>query len=373
MRSLNRAITALLLMSLLAMFVAACGGDDDDDEEPTATAATAAATATTAASPEAAGSPTTGAAGELPEVTVGIVPVLIYAPLMIAKDKGYFADHGLDVQFENLPGGSDMVVLTANGDFDIGVGGAGPAYFNAAQRGVDLKIISPLHFERDPQATPLMVSKERFDSGELTTAGDLEGLKVSVNARGATEYWLDTALRTDGLTIEDVDLQQLPFPDVPAALESGALDAGMLGEPLATMAEQQGIAVRLDVDFPADFQPTFAWVNPDFAAAEPNLVTGFAAGMMLGCRDLWADDWDSDENLAIINAYTNVDADLIREASRTWCEPNGAIDVDDLATLQTFFGDRGLLEYDEPLDIKTIIDTSYVDAALEEIGVSDLN
>jgi len=370
MRPLIRATSALLLLMMLALLMAACGGDDDD-AEPTATPATGAA-ATTSSSPEADGTPSSETSAELTEVTVGFIPVLIYGPLMMAQDKGYFAEHGLDVQFENLPGGSDMVVLTANGDFDIGVGGAGPAYFNAVERGLDLKIIAPLHFEREPQATPLMVSKERFDSGELTSVEDLEGLKVSVNARGATEYWLDTALQTDGLTIEDVDLQQLPFPDVPAALDSGALDAAMLGEPVATLAEQQGIAVRLDVDFPAEFQPTFVWVNPDFANDEPELVTGFVAGMLQGCRDLWADDWDSDENLAIINSYTNVDVALIREASRTWCEPNGTINVDDLATLQTFFGDRGLLEYDEPLDIQAIIDTSYVETALEELGKSDL-
>lgn len=371
MKPLIRAMPALLILSMLASFVAACGSDDDDDN-PTATSATGATTATAAISPEASGSPTSGTATELTAVTVGFIPVLIYGPLMMAQDKGYFNDRGLDVQFENLPGGSDMVVLTANGDFDIGVGGAGPAYFNAVERGLDLKIIAPLHFERDPQATPLMVSKKRFDSGEITSVEDLEGLKVSVNARGATEYWLDTALRTGDLTIDDIDLQQLPFPDVPAALESGALDGAMLGEPIATLAEQQGIAVRLDVDFPADFQPTFVWVNPDFATEEPDLVTGFVAGMIQGCRDLWADDWDSDENLAIINGYTNVDAALIREASRTWCEPNGTINVDDLETLQAFFGDRGLLEYDEPLDINSIIDTTYVEAALKEIGTSDL-
>ncbi len=194
MKPLIRAFTALLLLSMLASFVAACGGDDDD-EDPTATSATGATTATTSASPESDASPTTDAASELTEVTVGFVPVLVYAPLMIAQDKGYFEGQGLDVQLESLPGGSDMVVLTANGDFDIGVGGAGPAYFNAAERGLNLKIVAPLHFERDPQATPLMVSKERFDSGELTSAADLEGLKVSVNARGATEYWLDTAMR----------------------------------------------------------------------------------------------------------------------------------------------------------------------------------
>jgi len=366
MKSLTRAFSILMAMTLIASLLAACG--DDDDADPTATAAASAPTATSASSDDADASPSADAPAELTEVTVGYVPALVYAPVMIANGKGYFEQFGLDVQFEALPGGADMVVLTANGDFDIGVGGAGPAYFNAIERGLDLKIIAPLHFERDPQATPLMVSKKRFDSGELTSVEDLEGLKVSVNARGATEYWLYTALQTGGLTIEDIDLQQLSFPDVPAALDSGALDAAMLGEPVATLAEQQGIAVRLDVDFPADFQPTFAWVNPDFAESEPELVTGFVSGMMLGCRDLWADDWDSDENLAILNGYTNVDPALIREASRTWCEPNGVVNVDNLETLQEFFGDRGLLEYDDPIDVSTVVDSSYVDAAIREIG-----
>ena len=373
MTTLSRAAALLAIIALLGMLVAACGGDDDDDTStPTAGSANATATSPSSSSttPATAASPT--AATELTPVVVGNIPVLIYGPVMIAKDKGYFADYGLDVQFEQLSGGSDMVTLTANGDFDIGIGGTGPAYFNATEQGFDLKIIAPLHFERDPQATPLMVSKKRFDSGEITTVADLEGLKVSVNAPGATEYWLNTALGTDDLTIADVDLQYLPFPDVPAALDSGALDGAMLGEPLATLAEQQGLAVRLDVDFPADFQPTFVWVNPDFASDSPELVTGFMEGMLRGCRDLRADDWNSDENLAILNSYTNVDPALIKEAARTYCEPNGAVDADDLATLQDFFMERGLLEYDEPIDVATLIDTQYVEAALEEVGVSEI-
>ncbi|HUG14277.1 MAG TPA: ABC transporter substrate-binding protein [Thermomicrobiales bacterium] len=346
MHRLSGLLTTLLLVGAL---LSACGSDDD----PTATVAQQ--------TPESSGA-------SLTEVVVGYVPVLIYAPVILAKEKGYFEAQGLDVTLEPLAGGSDMVVLTANGDYNIGIGGTGPAYFNAAQRGIDLKIIGPLHFEREPQATPLMVSKARYDTGELTSVSDLAGRKVSVNARGATEYWLDTALRTEGLTIEDVDLQTLGFADVPAALESGALDAAMLGEPLATQAERNGIAVRLDTDFPANFQPTFIWVNPDFARDHPDLTTGFMAGMMLGCRDLWSDDWDSDENLAILNQYTNVPADLIREAARTYCEPNGDVSLDDLATLQQFFADRGLLEYDALLDVETLVDRMFADRARDEVG-----
>ena len=361
MKMRTRAVSMILVLSLVGMLAAACGGSDAD---PTATSSAQ----STTTSPAGDASPETSPPAELTPVTVGFIPVLIYAPVALAHDKGYFEEYGLDVTLEPLAGGSDMVVLTANGDFDIGVGGTGPAFFNAVARGIDLKLISPLHFERGKAATPLVVSKERFDSGELTTPGDLAGKKVSVNARGATEYWLNAALATDGLTIGDVDLQTLPFPDVPAALASGALDGAMLGEPIATQAEQQGLIVRLDADFPENFQPTFVWVNPDFAADSPDLVTGFMAGMLRGCRDLWGDDWDSDENLAILESYTSVPPELIREASRTYCEPNGDIHANDLATLQTFFADRGLLEYDEPLDINSLIDRSFAENAVKEIG-----
>jgi NitT/TauT family transport system substrate-binding protein len=343
-----------MLVALLLPVLVACGGDDDDDDDVDEDATA------------------TGLAGEeqleLTRVQIGFVPVLIYGPVMIAHDKDYFRAQGIDSELQSLAGGADMVTLTANGDFDIGIGGAGPAFFNAINRGIELTVIAPLHFERSPQATPLMVAKERYDSGELDSVEDLEGLRVSVNARGATEYWLDQALRKGGLTIEDVELQELAFSDVPAALASGALDAAMLGEPLATQAERDGVAVRLVDDFATDFQPTFVYVNPDFAEENPELVVGFLAGFLQGCRDLLADDWASAENLDFLNRQTRVPVDLIEEAARTYCEPNGEIDVADLETLQEFFAERGLLDYEEMLDVESFIERSYAEEALEIIG-----
>lgn len=338
-------ISLMLAICVLLPALAACGGSD----------------------PAPVSTPDADSA-DAEQVTIGMVPVLIYGPVLLAHEKGYFQDQGIDSELVSLAGGADMVTLTASGEFDIGIGGAGPAFFNAIERGIDLKIIAPLHFERPPQATPLMVSKERFENGELTSVTDLEGKKVAVNARGATEYWLDQALRTEGLTIEDIDLQELPFSDVPAALESGSLDASMLSEPLATQAERNGIAVRLADDFIADFQPTFVYVNPDFAAEHPDLVTSFLVAYLNGCRDLSRDDWDTEENLKLLERQTGVDQDLIKDSARTYCEPNGEIQVDDLATLQDFFGERGLLEYDDSLDVESIIDRTYLEQALDEIG-----
>lgn len=339
----------LVVAALLSTLLAACGSDDDAD--PTATSE--------------------AASEDLTSITVGNIPVLIYAPVMVALEKGYFADHGLDVELKPLAGGADMVTQTASGNFDIGIGGTGPAFFNAIDRGIDLKIIAPLHFERPPQATPLVVSRGRFESGELDDVADLEGKKVAVNARGATEYWLDQALRTADLTIEDIDLQTLPFPDIPAALESGALDGAILGEPLATRAIQEDLVSILADDFISDFQPTFVYVNPEFADENRDLVVSFLAAYLQACRDMVSDDWDSDENLAILQQYTTVEPDLIREASRSYWEPNGEIRVQDLDALQSFFAERDLLEYDEMIDPEELVDRSFVEDALEEIGRAD--
>lgn len=353
MSRLVRLLSIVLVIALVLPVLAACGaGSEEEEVESTPTSDSEA-----------------GAEGaQAQQVTVGYVPVLIYGPVFLAHENGHLQDQGIESALEPLAGGADMVTLTSSGQFDIGIGGAGPAFFNAIEQGVELDIIAPLHFERPPQATPLMVSKERYESGELDSVADLEGKKVAVNARGATEYWLDQALRTGGLTIEDIDLQELPFGDVPAALESGSLDASMLGEPLATQAERNDVAVRLADEFIADFQPTFVYVNPEFADENPDLVTSFLAGYLQGCRDLTGDGWDSQENLQALERWTNVEPDLIRASARTYCDPNGDVHADDLATLQEFFGERGLLEYDEPLDVESIIDRSYVEQALEEIG-----
>jgi NitT/TauT family transport system substrate-binding protein len=309
------------------------------------------------------------ATGELTQVTMGYVPVSIFAPVFVAKEKGYFAEQGLDVTLEPLPGGSDMVVLTASGDFDAGIGGAGPAFWNAMEQGLPLTVIAPGHAEGDPVATPLMISKEACESGAITSVADLAGKKVSVNARGATEYWLSQALSTGGLTMDDIDLQTLAFPDAVAALASGAIDAAMVGEPLATKAEQDGIAVRLASSFPVqDIQPTLIYANDDWIAANPEAAQGLVTAYLKACRDLTGAGFKDPANLAIIEQYTQVPAALVADAVQPIYAVDGQIDVEGLNKLQTFFRDLDELEYDTDLDPNSFIDTQFVDAALEELG-----
>ncbi len=365
--SLN--VTIAMLVAVVAMLLPVAGGSPAVAQEPLSCEPIP---KSTPAAPVA--TDTEIPSFETPEdaidVTIGYTPISIFAPMFVAYERGYFADEGLNVSLQALPGGSDMVVHTATGEFDAGIGGIGPAYWNAAAQELPVTIIAPGHMEGSPVASPLMISKEACESGEITRISDLEGKKVAVNAPGATEIWLDTALRTDGLTIEDIDLQYMAFPDAVAALDSGSITASIIGEPLATKAENDGIAVRIASDFPVQsYQVTAIFASDQFLSEHPDAATGLVTAYLRASRDL-TENFNDPINLAIIQKYTDVPPELIAESIKPVYDLDGNIDLDSLTTLQDFFRARDLLDYDDDLDPASMIDTQFVDGAVEQLGGS---
>ena len=257
----------------------------------------------------------------------------------------------------------------ASGNFDVAGGGVGAGMFNAVARGIDFEIVAPLHNERPPLTTPLVVSKTRFDAGEITEVADLAGKVVSTNAKGAgTEYWLWRALQQGGLDFEDVEVTGVGFRDVAPALENGSLDAGMLAEPLATFAEDQGLIARLSDDFLDSYTATVIYYNVDWAEENPDLAAGFVKAFIRGARDLNGDRWYDEDILAMIENATNVPADVVARARRSYHDPNGVVPIDDLMGLQDFFRGQGQLNYDENIDLAEFINNSYAEQAVADLG-----
>jgi NitT/TauT family transport system substrate-binding protein len=308
-------------------------------------------------------------AAELTPVQFGYVPVAINAPVYVAAEKGYFADEGLTLEFLPIDGGSDAVVQVAAGNFDVAGGGISASMLNAVARGIGFEIAAPLHTERPKLASPFVVSKKRFDSGELTKVGDLKGKKVATNNRGtATEWWLASALKQGGVDITEVEVIGLPFPQVVPALESGTLDGAILTEPFATAAEDQGLIVRLTEDFISDFKPTYVYFNKEWVTANPELATKFVKAYLRGARDLQGEAYFDAANVDAIAKYTKVDPDVIKRARRPYFDPNGDIPLQDIQTLQEFYRKQGLLNYDADIDMAQYVVPRYVEAAVKELG-----
>ena len=310
-----------------------------------------------------------GQAQPLTKVRVVHVPVLIFAPLYVAIERGYFAQQGIEVELISTPGGVSSFAVLAGGRAEVVVGGLGAALFNAAARGLDFKVVGPVHMEKPPVSTPLVVSKKAFDSGEIRSVKDLRGKKVSVNVIGsATEFWLHSALLKGGLTIDDVQVVAVNFPEVPAALANGAIAAGLLGEPLATLAEERGQIVRLSEDFINGVQVTALYYSGDFIRRQPKLAVAFMVAWLRACRDLFGDGYRRDDIAAIVEKYTGVPASVVKKARPPFHEPNGRMNFNDFKRLQEFFRKRSYLTYDRPLEPASYIDTSFVRQALAVLG-----
>lgn len=352
---MTRKSLPILLLILLAL--TACAGPAAAPATDSVPAQPAAAQADAAAN------------SELTTVRVGIVPITIFAPLFIADAKGYFAEEGIAVEMLAQEGGPENVVQVAAGNFDAAGSGIGSGMLNAIARGIEFEIVAPLHTERPPLTSPFVVSKARYDSGELTSMGDMEGKKVSINSKGAaTEYWLWNALQQADLDFPDVEVVGVGYRDVGPALENGSLDGGILSEPLATLMQDQDLVARLSEDFIDSFAPTYMFFNKEWAEANPDLANGFVKAYLRGARDLNGDQWFSDENTAIIEEYTGVPADVIQRANRSYHDPNGVVPIEDIETLEDFFRMQGQLAYEEDLDLSPYVNSSYAEAAVEELG-----
>jgi NitT/TauT family transport system substrate-binding protein len=108
-----------------------------------------------------------------------------------------------------------------------------PLAMALVEQGVPVKIVYLGH--RD--GTALMVGK---DSGVLTVR-DLRGKKVAIPNRFSNQnLLLRKALADQGMTVDDIELIEMPPPDMPAALYSKAVDGITSGEPFMAQTEMDG-------------------------------------------------------------------------------------------------------------------------------------
>lgn len=365
--------------------LAACGAAATNTTVPATTApsaapsaaATVAATAvsgsaTRTASPTRTVGATSGspaATGPLRQVRVGYVPVLVYSPIFIAMEKGYFREQGIETVATPFTGGSDILAQTSSGNLEVGLSGLGASALNAFQRGLDLRIVSSQHTESPPLATPLVVAKKKFDDGTFKSVAALKGKRVAINAKGTgTEYWLQAALAKNGLTMKDIELTALAFDQVAAALNGGSLDAGMLGEPLATLAESQGLIYRLADDFLNNAQGTVIFYNLKWGRENAAIADRWLAAWLRGARDLDNGGYARDENATIIEKYTKTPAATVKVAKPPRHEPNGTLNLADMRAQQDYFLTSGSLTYASALDLNNLIDTGFAERAVGIIG-----
>jgi putative hydroxymethylpyrimidine transport system substrate-binding protein len=139
-----------------------------------------------------------------------------HAPLVIAQQRGYFGDLGLEVELVAPADPNDPPKLVAAGQADLAVSYQPQLHLQAAQN-LPLVRIGTL------VATPLN-SLVVLADGPVKSIADLKGRKVGFSVGGFEDAVLGRMLQEAGLTLENVKLIKVNFSLSPALL-SGQVDA----------------------------------------------------------------------------------------------------------------------------------------------------
>jgi len=123
-----------------------------------------------------------------------------FAPWMIAKQQGYFAEEGLDVNFVAGKGGVDVAKQLGAGNAPIG-GASGDTSIIVRNNGVPVKAVAVLG-----AGTHMLVVSHQ--SAPVTEPVQLKGKRISVLGYADTSYYfLLGTLRRAGLSRNDAEIQ----------------------------------------------------------------------------------------------------------------------------------------------------------------------
>lgn len=313
---------------------------------------------------------------DLGTIKAGYIPTSGYSPLYLGIEKGYFEEKGLKVELERFDSGSKMIAPLSAGQLDVGAGEPGTALFNSRHQGLDVMVVCGMSSQAPGYGgVPIIVRKDLYDSGELDEIAELKGRKVALNIlHGMGEYIVAKAMEKAGMTIDDVELVTIAFPDTPAALANRAVDAATVPQLIAEKAIEDGIAVELirGDQIAGEIQSTVMYFGKRFLdPANREVTLRFLEVWLKGLRELYDEEWSNPENLAIISKYTNLPPETIKNSApkQSYYNPNCDYNSESLEDIQNYYLSRGYTEYTEALPLSQIVDDSFRKEVLDRIGV----
>jgi NitT/TauT family transport system substrate-binding protein len=315
------------------------------------------------------------AAPQLQTVRTGVVFASSEIGIYLAQERGYFAEQGLTADYVRFDSGAFAVAPLSVGDLEAASGVVSAALFNAINRGVEIRLVSPQsRYELGYSQQFAGVRKDLADSGAIRDYADLRGRTIGILSFGSTvEMIAERMLQRAGLTTNDVNLVQMGAADQVLALGNRAIDVGMLTEPQATQAADRGVAVkwREAAEWTPGIQVSNILYGPNFVSRNPDAGQRFMLAYLRGVRDYYnaiiAGRGDRESIIEVLIRQTPYkDRSLYDRILWVYIDPNLALVEDDLRATMQWFVAKGHLE--RPTDLSVAVDRRFVQHALGVLG-----
>jgi bicarbonate transport system substrate-binding protein len=277
----------------------------------------------TASSPEAAPAVAV-VAGQEPEVKtvkLGYIPIVESAPLIIAKEKGFFAKHGMpEVQIEkqaNWGSARDNVKIGSNGGGIDGGQWQMPMPYLMTEgiitdgTKVPMYVLAQLNTQGNGIA---IADKHRGKQIALKLGGEAE-LFSRLKSAGTTfkaahtfpranqEFWIRYWLSGNGVDPDsEVELLTVPASQTVADMKRGAMDAFSTGDPwpYRIVADKIGFMAALTAEIWKNHPEEYLAIRKDWVDKHPKATKAVLKAVMEAQQ--WCDNFDNRKELATILA-----------------------------------------------------------------------
>ncbi|MGO0123136.1 ABC transporter substrate-binding protein [Desulfothermobacter acidiphilus] len=176
-------------------------------------------------------------------LTIGTLPIIDNLPFWVAEEKGYFKEAGLEVKFISFPSAVERDSAFAAGKIDLAVGDL-LAVAQMRQGGIKVKAIAVAQGRQPGEARFALLSAP---NSRLTSAAKLRNVPVACSLKTINEYLVDQMLGDAGIPPQEI--KKVSIPKIPVRLEAllnGTVEAALLPEPFASLAEAKGAHLLAD-------------------------------------------------------------------------------------------------------------------------------
>jgi NitT/TauT family transport system substrate-binding protein len=222
----------------------------------------------------------TGSGPELSNVNVGALDIPDAVTLRIAQKEGLFKKQGLNVTIETLTASTDTTPALLAHTLDFTSSNYVGMYEQDAHTpALQLKVLVD-DGEGSPGVSELMVPK----NSPIKSVADLAGKKIALPSVGVGigPLSVNVLLSEYHVPATSYTAVAIPFPNMPAALKSGEVDAAWVTEPFVTILEAAGAHPLADTfsgsmnGFPISCWATTGW----FAQHYPKTTAAFQRAML---------------------------------------------------------------------------------------------
>ena len=300
------------------------------------------------------------------KIKVGALRFTSHSGSFIAMERGYFADAGLDVEFEFFQAAQPMAVAIASGDVDYAVTAMSGGLISLADKGAIKVIGGALSEEPGIDGQKFLASDAAFQAG-VKTPKDLAGKKYAVTQAGSSFHYMGSKMaRAEGIEMSFTPLQKVGA--IIGAMKSGQVDGWSIVPHIAKPLSGAG-AVHIigDVaDYLPDYQVTTVFTSKATAEGEEEKAKAFLSAFQKGADDFnaalvdkTAGDDAAEEMVKLVHKYVYTDRpyekakpSIVNGAMRITTDMNKASVDDQLA----WYDSEGLVKG----DMSMVVDGSYL-------------